>query len=159
MGLRVLLLGAALATAAPEAGEARVSLDVRDADVQDLARLFADLAPFQLVMDPGVSCRITLKMHAVRWDTAFRAVLRSCGLAHEEQEGVLRVATAARLADEARAERMLLDAQREARPRSVMSLRLSYARAAEMAPLVRKLLSPQGDVIYDVRTNTLIVVD
>jgi len=30
---------------------------------------------------------------------------------------------------------------------------------AQMAPLVKRLLSPQGDVVYDTRTNTLIVID
>jgi type IV pilus assembly protein PilQ len=159
MGLTAFVLAAVLISASPEPGEARVSLDVREADVQDLARLFADLAPFQLVMDPGVSCRVTLKMHAVRWDAAFRAVLRSCGLAHEEDGRIVRVATAARLAEEARAQRALREAQQASRPRSVLSLRLSYARAAEMAPLVKKLLSPQGEVVYDARTNTLIVID
>jgi len=159
MGLSGLVLGAFLAGAASGPGEARVSLDVRDGDVQDLARLFADLAPFQLVMDPGLQCRATLKLHAVRWDAAFLAVLRSCGLAHQEDGGIVRVATAARLAEEARAERALREAQASGRERSVLSLRLSYARAAEMAPLVKKLLSPRGDVAYDTRTNTLIVVD
>jgi type II secretory pathway component HofQ len=28
-----------------------------------------------------------------------------------------------------------------------------------MAPLVKKFLSPRGDVIFDARTNTLIVTD
>jgi type II secretory pathway component HofQ len=37
--------------------------------------------------------------------------------------------------------------------------RLSYAKAAEMAPLVKKFLSPRGEVIFDARTNTLIVTD
>jgi type II secretory pathway component GspD/PulD (secretin) len=43
--------------------------------------------------------------------------------------------------------------------RSVSAFRLSYARAAEMAPLVKKFLSPRGEVVYDSRTNTLIIID
>ncbi len=159
MGLTSLLLAASLASASPEPGEARVSLDVREADVQDLARLFADVAGFQLVMDPGVTCRVTLKLHSVRWDAAFAAILRSCSLSHQDGGGIVRVARAARLAEEAREERALREAQEANRPRSALSLRLSYARAAEMAPLVKKLLSPGGDVVYDTRTNTLIVID
>ena len=37
--------------------------------------------------------------------------------------------------------------------------RLSYAQAAELAPLIKKFLSPRGEVIFDARTNTLIVTD
>lgn len=159
MGMMALALAALLAPAPPVEPEARISLDVREADIQDMARLFADVGAFQLVMDPGVSCRVTLKMHEVRWDAAFRAVLRSCGLAHAEDEGVVRIATAARLAEEARAERALREAQEAARPRSALSHRLSYARAAELAPLIKRMLSPGGDVVFDARTNTLIIID
>jgi hypothetical protein len=28
-----------------------------------------------------------------------------------------------------------------------------------MAPIVKRFLSPRGDVVYDVRTNTLIILD
>ena len=159
MGVTAFVLAGLLAAAPPEEPEARMSLDVRDADVQDLARLFADVGVFQLVMDPGVSCRVTLKMHDVRWGAAFKAVLRSCGLAHEEDEGVVRIATAARLAEEARAERELRDAQEAARPRSILIRRLSYARAAELAPAMTRMLGPGAEVVYDARTNTLIVID
>jgi type IV pilus assembly protein PilQ len=159
MGVTGVVLAALIAAAPPGESEARISLDVRDADIQDMARLFADVGAFQLVMDPGVSCRVTLKMHDVRWDAALRAVLRSCGLAQEEDEGVVRIATNARLAEEARAERALREAQDDARPRSVLSRRLSYARAAEMAPLIKRLLGPGADVVFDARTNTLIIID
>jgi type II secretory pathway component HofQ len=41
----------------------------------------------------------------------------------------------------------------------VSAFRLSYARAAEMAPIVKRLMSPRGDVLFDARTNTIIIVD
>ena len=37
--------------------------------------------------------------------------------------------------------------------------RLSYARAQELAPIVKRFLSPRGEVVYDTRTNTLIIID
>jgi type IV pilus assembly protein PilQ len=159
MGMTAFALAGLLLAAPPEEPEARISLDVREADIQDMARLFADVGAFQLVMDPGVACRVTLKMHEVRWDAAFKAVLRSCGLSHEEDVGVVRIATAAKLTEEARAERALREARAAARPRSVLSYRLSYARAAELAPLVEKLLGPDAEVVFDTRTNTLIIID
>ncbi len=41
----------------------------------------------------------------------------------------------------------------------VERFRLSYARAQELAPLVKKLLSERGEIVVDARTNTLIVID
>ena len=45
------------------------------------------------------------------------------------------------------------------RPLQTRVIRLSYARAAEVASLLKKYLSPRGDVAYDARTNTLFVTD
>jgi type IV pilus assembly protein PilQ len=144
-------------TAAPE--EARISLDVKDADLVDIVRVLADVAAFQVVFDPGINCRLTLKLREVRWSAALDASLKSCGLAQEEEGGIVRIAPASRLAAEADDERRLKEARSSSREPHVATFRLSYARAQEMAPLVKRLLSPRGDVVYDTRTNTLIVID
>jgi len=72
---------------------------------------------------------------------------------------VVRVAPAARLAQEAAAERRLAEAKRASSPRQEVRLRLSYARAAEIAPLLKSFLSPHGEAVFDERTNTLILLD
>ena len=140
-------------------GEARISLDVKDADVRDIVRVLSEVGGFQVVFDPDLSCRLTLKLRQVRWSTALSASLRSCGLAREEEGGILRVAPASRLSAELGEEGRLREARAAGRPRQVATFWLSYARAQEMAPLVKRLLSPGGDVVYDTRTNTLIVID
>ena len=147
------------ASAAAPDGEARISLDLKDADVVDIVRVLSDVGGFQVVLDPGISCRLTLKLKEVRWSAALDTSLRSCGLAREEEGGILRIAPASRLTAEAEDQRRLRDARDGSRPQRVATFRLSYARAQEMAPLVKRLLSSRGDVIYDTRTNTLIVID
>ena len=65
------------------------------------------------------------------------------------------------------ARRLLLAAERRkfeeerrlAAPPQVSYQRLSYARAQELAPIVKRFLSPRGEVVYDTRTNTLIIID
>lgn len=148
-----------LATAPAPRDETRLSLDVRDAAIVDIVSLLAELADLQVVFDPGISCPLTLKLHDVPWRAALAASLRACRLSVEEENGIVRIATAERLIGEARARRELEEAREAARPRSVTSFRLSYARAAEMAPLVQKLLGPNASVVLDPRTNTLIVID
>jgi type IV pilus assembly protein PilQ len=154
-----LALALAFQAAAAEPEEARVSIDVKDAAIQDVVRLLAELGSFQVVMDPGVSCRLTLKLKEVRWGQVLDSALKSCGLAHEEDGGIVRIAPAARMIEEAEARRRLSEARQAARARSVFLKRLSYARAEELAPIVKKMLSPHGEVVYDKRTNTLIIID
>jgi len=153
----VVLACAALA-AAPD-GEARVSLDAKDAPIQDVVSLFAELAGFQVVFDPGVECKLTLKLHEARWVTAFDTTLRACGLVYEEEGGVARIANASRLAQEAADRRRLNEERGRGGSGRIALFRLSYARAQELAPLLKSRLKPGGDVTWDSRTNTLIVID
>jgi len=150
-----LLACAALAAAA--AGEARVSLDAKDAPVQDVVGLLAELGGFQAVFDPDTQCKLTLKLHEARWQVALLATLRACGLGYEDEAGVLRVAKASRLAEEAAARRRLDEERVQAGPDRTVLFRLSYARAEALAPLLKSRLPPGSQVSWDARTNTLIV--
>jgi len=164
--LAALILAAAVAApvrpaarpaTAPE--ETRISVDFKDADVLDIVRLMAELGNFQVVAHPGISCKLTLKLKEVPLDTAFDLTLKTCGLGYEEASGIYRIAPTATLTAESAERRKLAEAQRLDRPLKTRMYRLSYAKAAEMAPLVKKFLSPRGEVIFDARTNTLIVTD
>jgi type IV pilus assembly protein PilQ len=166
--VRSLILAAALcvpvaarATALPAdpADEAKVSVDFKDADIRDVVLLMAEVGHFQVVIDPGVACRLTLKLKDVPWDTALDLALRSCGLGFDADNGIYRVAPTAKLAAELAERRRFEDERRLNRPLRTVRYRLSYARAAELAPLIKKFLSPRGDVVYDTRTNTLYITD
>jgi type IV pilus assembly protein PilQ len=144
---------------ASQDGEARISVDFKDADVVDIVRLFAEIGGFQVVVDPGVTCKLTLKLNEVRWASALDVALKSCGLGRDEENEIIRVAPLAKLTAEHAAQRKLDEEKALAGPLQMRTYRLSYARAAEMAPIIKKFLSPRGEVIYDSRTNTLIVMD
>jgi type IV pilus assembly protein PilQ len=147
------------AAASVPADEARISVDLKDADIVDIVRLFAEIGGFQVVVDPGVSCKLTLKLNEVRWVSALDVALKSCGLGQDTENEIVRVAPVARLAAEHAAQRKLDEERSLSGPLQMRTYRLSYARAADMAPIIKKFLSPRGEVIYDARTNTLIVMD
>lgn len=155
------MLTAALLAAATAAAPAvpRISIDVKDANVVDVARLLADVGGFQLVADSGVSCTLTLALKDVQWPTVLDLALRSCGLADERAGDVVRIAPAARLLAEAAERRQLDELRQRNRPLRTEVRRPSYAKAADLAPLLRKYLSPRGSVEFDARTNTLFVTD
>jgi type IV pilus assembly protein PilQ len=100
-----------------------------------------------------------VKLTEVRWQAALDVSLRSCRLGREEENGILRIAPLGRLGEESAARRRLEEEQRLNAPHSVAHFRLSYARAQEIAPLLKRFLSVRGEVVYDGRTNTLIVID
>jgi type IV pilus assembly protein PilQ len=148
-----------LAFGRPEGADARISLDVKDGDVADIVRVLSEVAGFQAVFDPGISCRLTLKLHGVPWRSALGATLRACGLGQEEEGDILRIAQMGRLAEEAADQRRFQEGHAALGPHRVLLFHLSYARAQEMAPVLKRLLSPRGDVVFDSRTNTLMVID
>jgi type IV pilus assembly protein PilQ len=144
---------------ADASGEARVSIDFKDADIRDVVLMMAEVGQFQVVIDPGVACQLTLKLKEVAWDTALDLALRSCNLGYDAENGIYRIAPVAKLAAEMAERRRLAEQRQLNRPLRTVRYRLSYARAAELAPLIKKFLSPRGDVVYDQRTNTLYITD
>lgn len=159
IALAGLLAGRTAARAQTDNPEARVSLDLKDVQVANVVQLLGDVGGFQTVVDPDVSCGLTLKLRDARWQQAFEAVLKACRLGFEGPAPVLRIAPVQRLSEEAAARRRLEEARQPNREATITLFRLSYARAAEIAPLLKRYLSPRGQVSYDARTNTLIVVD
>jgi type IV pilus assembly protein PilQ len=140
-------------------GEARISLDLKDAPVEEVMRVLSEVGGFQLVMDHVPPCTLTLKLTDVRWLQALDLSLRACSLDREEEGGIIRIATLGRFLEESTARRRLAE-EREKTPQGRLSLfRLSYARAQQMAPLLKRLLAPRGDVFYDERTNTVFIID
>jgi endonuclease/exonuclease/phosphatase family metal-dependent hydrolase len=152
------LCGVGASATRGEGGEAGVSLDVKDAPVVDIVRALAEAGGFQVVFDPGVTCRLTMKVNEARWRSVLETALSACSLGHEEEGNILRVAPVSQLREEAAARRRLEEERRAASSGRLSSFRLSYARAQEVAPLLQRLLAPVGRVTYDSRTNTLVVV-
>jgi type II secretory pathway component HofQ len=140
-------------------GEARISMDFKDADIVDVVRLLSEVGGFQVVFHPGINCKLTLKIREVRWTSALDVALKTCGLGRDEESDIVRVAPIAKLREEAAERRKYQEERAVSGERTVSRYRLSYARAAEMAPIVKKFLSPRGEVVFDARTNTLIIID
>lgn len=139
-------------------GEARLRLDVREGDLHRILAALGEVGGVQIVADPDVSCRLTLTVEGLVWSEVLSQVLRACGLGAEGEGNLLRVAPVERLATEARERRELTEVRGGVPPR-VSTRALSYARAEELAPLLQTLLGPDAEVVYDRRTNTLIIVE
>ncbi len=88
------------ATAAPLSPGERISVDLKDADIRDVLKTFAEMARINLVVDPDVKGSVTVSLHDVAWVDALDVILRSNGLGMVASGRVLRVGSPARLAGE-----------------------------------------------------------
>jgi type IV pilus assembly protein PilQ len=138
-----------------------VSLNLVDADIKQVFRLFHEISGLNFVLHPQVDGRVTIVLDNVPWDLALDLILKNNGLDKVMEGNVIRIAPTQQLAAEAAQRKQLkLAEELEVEPVTITRT-LSYARARDVERVVREggVLSERGKVIVDERTNTLIVSD
>lgn len=60
----------------------KISLDFQDAEIGLIFRLLADVNGYNLVLDPGVKGKITIKLMNVPWDQALDIILNQSHMSH-----------------------------------------------------------------------------
>ncbi|MGO9640074.1 MAG: type IV pilus secretin PilQ [Candidatus Acidiferrales bacterium] len=155
--------------AAPAAGPAPVagkrytgdpiSVDLKDVDLKDFFRLIHEISGLNVVLDPAVHGSVTLVLDEVPWDQALDIVLQNNGLSSQIQGNVLRIETQDTLRREAETRRDLTRAQSDSVELVTETRTLSYGNATKLRDVLRRFLSPRGDIFSDDRTNTLIIRD
>jgi type IV pilus secretin PilQ/predicted competence protein len=137
-----------------------INLDFKDGDLQDIFRLFADISGLNVVVNPGVSGKVTLKLTEVPWDQALDLILKTNGLGRTIDDNVIRIARLSDLQKEEEDLRKLKENQALAGDLTTWRKSLSYAKAVDLEPSVKKVaLSPRGQITLDTRTNTMIITD
>ena len=134
-----------------------ISLNLKDADIKDVLRTFAQLTGLNIAVDPQVTGSVTVDFVDVPWDQALDLILRQNGLSFVLEGNVMRVGTVERLAAETAATRRLAEEERLSVPTTTLSFKLSYARAQDVANLLKDMASPRARIIVDQRTNQIIV--
>jgi type IV pilus assembly protein PilQ len=134
-----------------------LSLNLKDADIKDVLRTFAELTGLNIAIDPGVTGSVTVDFVDVPWDQALDLILRQNNLTFTLEGNVMRIGTIDRIASETAASRRLEEEERLRVPLTTLSFKLSYARATEVSALLREIGSPRSRVIVDQRTNQLII--
>jgi type IV pilus assembly protein PilQ len=135
------------------------SFDFKDIDIKDLFRFIADISGLNVILDPAVKGSVTLKLTEVPWDQALELICKNQGLGYTIEGNVIRIAPIQKIADE---ERKRADAVRQQMLNAPIVTKvkyLSYARAADVDRVVRRLLTQKGTSIIDNRTNAIIVTE
>lgn len=146
----------ALASGVTPTPNHNLSLNFHDIPVRDLLELLAEFKGVNLILSDSVAGNITLRLENVSWDQALKTILRMQGLSKEEQDTILFIAPTQ--------EMTTLEQQNiETQPLHNTLFRLSYAKASDLTVLLQDknshLLSEQGSVVADTRTNALWIRD
>jgi type IV pilus assembly protein PilQ len=148
------------AAPAPQFTGEPISLDFQDADLRAVLRVFADVSGLNVVIDPTVQGTVDVALRDVPWDQALDIILRANRLGYSVEGTIVRIAPLTALAQEEAERAALAEQQALAGELGVETVTLSYARAADLAPLLEQtVLSARGSIRTDVRTNTLIISD
>jgi len=141
------------ADAGPAAG--RLSLNFQDIEVRSVLQLLADFT--------AVRGNITLRLKDVHWEEALDIILTTKGLSKRQRGNIIMVAPTEEVARMEQLEAQAALQMEELEPLKTSLLRVKYARASELAALVKseanRLMSPRGSVTVDQRTNTLLIHD
>lgn len=136
-----------------------ISIKFVDTDIRDVGPFFSALTGLNIVLDPGISGPVTVSFIDVPWDVAFQAILRSHKLGYVVDRNIVRVSPIAQLATEARERAELAKQEEMAAPLSTVTMRLSYADAEGLRPIIEGQLTERGEVLVDTRTNSLVLKD
>lgn len=156
-------------------GQAPISLNFQNIEVRSLMQVFADFTGLNFVTTDSVSGQVTVRLQDLPWPQALEVVMQAKGLS-ARQEG--RVVWIAPQDEWLQRERKRLESQaalEAVSPMQVLSFRLQYARATEVAQRLQGMtpgmgssgsgpgggrwLSTRGTVLAEPRTNQLFVTD
>jgi len=137
----------------------RISLDLQDADLVNVLRLFGELANLNIILSPDVKGKVTVRLVNIPWDQAMEIVLRMNGLGYAVEDNILRIASQGALAKEAEEELKTKEAKKKAEDLVTRIIPINYSTAENVQGTIKKSLSPRGETVVDARTNTLIVKD
>ncbi|HEX7081212.1 MAG TPA: type IV pilus secretin PilQ [Gammaproteobacteria bacterium] len=143
----------------------RLTLNFQDIETRAVLQLLADTSGLNIVVSDTVQGNVTLRLQNVPWDQALDILMTTKGLDMRRNGNVMIVAPAEEIAAREQAQLQARQALQELEPLQSEFIQVNYAKAAELADLIRgaagtnALISPRGSVAVDIRTNTLLVQD
>jgi type IV pilus assembly protein PilQ len=143
----------------------RLTLNFQDIETRAVLQLLADVSGRNIVVSDTVTGNVTLRLQNVPWDQALDIVLATKGLDKRQNGNVMIIAPSEEIASREKSDLAARKEIRELEPMVSTYLQVNYAKAKELAELIKGksgkngLLSERGSVSLDERTNTLLLSD
>jgi type IV pilus assembly protein PilQ len=125
-----------------EAGN--VTVNFKGADIKTVLAYISEVAGVDIVPAPDVSGTVDLKLTNKPWKTALDIIVRNYGFAYEREGDIIRVVTIGKLKQE---------------ELKTQAFNLNYSKAKDVTASIKDIVGDRGKVVYDDRTNTVIVTD
>jgi type IV pilus assembly protein PilQ len=129
----------------PLSGGSLFSMEFRDADLKDVLRALGQENKINIIIGEDVGGKLTLSFQRVSLNEAFNAILKINNLMSLEEGGIIRVFKSPFPEGEGNMITRMIP--------------VNFANARESQDTVKGLLSKQGAITMDPRTNTLIIRD
>jgi len=121
-------------------GNGKLSMDFKDADINNLLRIIAEVSGKNVVAGNDVQGKVTVRLINVEWEQALEVILKVNNLAYEMDGNVIRVAPAAKLAAERDAKLRAVQAEAKARQEELDRQAKEREQKKEEEPLLQEVL-------------------
>lgn len=121
-----------------------VSIDFKDADINNVLRILSLKSQVNIVAGPEVKGTVTIRLEDVPWEKALDVVLRTYGYVYEREGNIVRVTTKDNISSEELTTETFI---------------LNYTTAAEVETAIKDILSERGRVKSVARSNMVVVTD
>ena len=139
----------------------KISLDFQDADIIPIFRLLGDISGYNIVVNPEVKGKITLKLINVPWDQALDIIMRTFHLSKIVDGNIIRVLPTSAVAKELDEIKNNKKAQAEAGDLQTKIFTVNYANVDKIKEAFdkAKVLSSRGSLSIDKDSSNIIVND
>jgi len=144
----------------------RISFNVRNADIHDIFRVFAQISGLNFITSNDVKGTLTMELKDVPWDQAFALILQQKGLVAEKEGNIIRITTASQMQREKSQELKAIQEKQELeRAKNAVTevINLNYITPDYAMKIVNSLLykkkSQSGFIVADVKNNAVICHD
>ncbi|MEO5332040.1 MAG: type IV pilus secretin PilQ [Magnetococcus sp. YQC-5] len=144
----------------------KVSLDFKDIDIQNALRFMAEIVKINIIFSEAVTGTLTMHIEDVPWDQAMELMLAAKQLGQVKKGNVLIIAPLSEIQKSHAANLVEQESKTQLEPVITEMIPINFAKADDLKGLLEggkekqsKILSKQGSVALDTRTNTLIIKD
>ncbi|MFA6282048.1 MAG: secretin N-terminal domain-containing protein, partial [Candidatus Omnitrophota bacterium] len=129
----------------------KISLDIKGMDIVDVLKMLAARSNMNIIVGKNVTGRVTLFLKNIDiWD-AFELIVLSNDLAYEKKANITNVMT--------QREYELQYGERFQDKKQAETIKLKYAKAADIARALNQLKTNVGKIVVDDGSNTLSIID
>lgn len=128
--------------ATPTTKEGNVTLDFKDADIQNVLRVLSYKSGINIIASKEVAGTVTIRLVDVPWEQALEVILKTSGFAYEREGNIITVSTVDVMKERREKEKELTEIE----PVTTKVFTLQFLDASDAKKLLEPQLSPQGKI-------------